>query len=58
MGNRGFSHIGLSTLDLDRTRAFYEGVLGFKPVVADTLRITEGGPVHSLPLIPGHRRMC
>jgi catechol 2,3-dioxygenase-like lactoylglutathione lyase family enzyme len=22
---RGFSHIGLSTLDLDRTRAFYEG---------------------------------
>ena len=29
----GFSHIGLSTLDLDRTRAFYEGVLGFKVTV-------------------------
>ena len=35
MTHRGFSHIGLSTLDLDKTREFYEGVLGFKPVVAD-----------------------
>ena len=43
MSNKGFSHIGLSTLDLDRTRAFYEDVLGFKPVVSDTLRIAEGG---------------
>jgi catechol 2,3-dioxygenase-like lactoylglutathione lyase family enzyme len=45
MSNKGFSHIGLSTLDLDKTRAFYEGVLGFKPVVADTLRIREGGRI-------------
>ena len=43
MTHRGFSHIGLSTLDLDKTRAFYEGVLGFKPVVADTITIEEGG---------------
>jgi catechol 2,3-dioxygenase-like lactoylglutathione lyase family enzyme len=43
MTHKGFSHIGLSTLDLDKTRAFYEGVLGFKPVVADTIRIEEGG---------------
>src|SRR5258708_12364840 len=43
MSNKGFSHIGLSTLDLDKTRAFYQDVLGFKPVVADTLRIQEGG---------------
>jgi catechol 2,3-dioxygenase-like lactoylglutathione lyase family enzyme len=43
MSNKGFSHIGLSTLDLDKTRAFYEDVLGFKPVVSDTLRIKEGG---------------
>ena len=43
MKHRGFSHIGLSTLDLDKTRAFYEGVLGFKPVVADTITIKEGG---------------
>jgi catechol 2,3-dioxygenase-like lactoylglutathione lyase family enzyme len=43
MSNKGFSHIGLATRDLDRTRAFYEGVLGFKAVVADTLNIREGG---------------
>ena len=43
MTHRGFSHIGLSTLDLDKTREFYEGVLGFKPVVADTITVTEGG---------------
>jgi catechol 2,3-dioxygenase-like lactoylglutathione lyase family enzyme len=43
MKHQGFSHIGLSTLDLDKTRAFYEGVLGFKPVVADTITIEEGG---------------
>lgn len=43
MTPKGFSHIGLSTLDLDATRAFYEDVLGFKAVVADTLRIKEGG---------------
>lgn len=48
MSNKGFSHIGLSTLDLDRTRAFYEGVLGFKPVVADTLSIREGGRLRHL----------
>jgi len=35
MSHRGFSHIGLSTRDLDETHRFYEGVLGFKPVVAD-----------------------
>src|SRR4051812_50107080 len=43
MKHKGFSHIGLSTLDLNKTRAFYEGVLGFKPVVADTITIEEGG---------------
>jgi catechol 2,3-dioxygenase-like lactoylglutathione lyase family enzyme len=43
MNPKGFSHIGLSTLDLDQTRAFYEGVLGFKSVVADTITIKEGG---------------
>jgi catechol 2,3-dioxygenase-like lactoylglutathione lyase family enzyme len=43
MTHRGFSHIALSTLDLDKIRAFYEGVLGFKPVVADTITIAEGG---------------
>jgi catechol 2,3-dioxygenase-like lactoylglutathione lyase family enzyme len=32
MSHRGISHIGLSTLNLDKTREFYEGVLGFKAV--------------------------
>ena len=42
MSHKGFSHIGLSTLDLDKTREFYEGVLGFKAVAADTIRVKEG----------------
>jgi catechol 2,3-dioxygenase-like lactoylglutathione lyase family enzyme len=43
MTHRCFPHIGLSTLDLDKTRACYEGVLGFEPVGADTMTIEEGG---------------
>src|SRR5216684_3395685 len=43
MKHRGFSHIGLSTLDLDKTCKFYEGILGFKLVVADMIKIKEGG---------------
>ena len=43
MSHKGFSHVGLSTLDLDKTRKFYEDILGFKPVVADTIKIKEGG---------------
>jgi len=48
MSHKGFSHIGLSTLDLDKTREFYEGVLGFKLVVADTIKIKEGGRIRHL----------
>jgi catechol 2,3-dioxygenase-like lactoylglutathione lyase family enzyme len=48
MSHRGFSHIGLSTLDLDKTREFYEDVLGFKPVVADTINVKEGGHLRHL----------
>jgi catechol 2,3-dioxygenase-like lactoylglutathione lyase family enzyme len=48
MSHRGFSHIGLSTLDLDKTREFYEGVLGFKPVIADTIKIKEGGRIRHI----------
>ena len=48
MSNKGFSHVGLSTLDLDKTRKFYEGVLGFKPVVCDTIKIKEGGEVRHI----------
>jgi catechol 2,3-dioxygenase-like lactoylglutathione lyase family enzyme len=48
MNHRGISHVGLSTLDLDKTRNFYEDVLGFKPVVADTIKIEEGGYLRHL----------
>jgi len=48
MRHRGFSHIGLSTLDLDKTREFYEGVLGFAVVVADTVTIKEGGRIRHI----------
>ncbi len=48
MSHRGFSHIGLSTLDLDKTREFYEGVLGFTPVIADTIKIKEGGRIRHI----------
>ncbi len=48
MSHKGFSHLGLSTLDLDKTREFYEGVLGFKAVVCDTIKIKEGGEIRHI----------
>ena len=42
---RAFSHVGLSTLDLDATRAFYEDVLGFRAVRCDVMEIEEGGRI-------------
>jgi catechol 2,3-dioxygenase-like lactoylglutathione lyase family enzyme len=48
MSHKGFSHIGLSTLDLDETRAFYEGVLGFKAVRCDTITVKEGGRIRHI----------
>ena len=48
MTNKGFSHIGLSTLDLDRTRDFYENVLGFKAVRCDIIRVKEGGQIRHI----------
>jgi len=38
MSQRGSSHIGLSTLDLDKTREFYENILKFRPVGARSSR--------------------
>jgi catechol 2,3-dioxygenase-like lactoylglutathione lyase family enzyme len=48
MTPKGFSHIGLSTRDLDRTREFYEGVLGFKAVRCDILKVKEGGQIRHI----------
>jgi catechol 2,3-dioxygenase-like lactoylglutathione lyase family enzyme len=39
----GLSHIGLSTLDLDATRTFYERVLGFRLVKIEQIDLEEGG---------------
>ena len=44
----GLSHIGLSTLDLDRTREFYEGVLGMPAVRCDTIEVKEGGRIRHI----------
>jgi catechol 2,3-dioxygenase-like lactoylglutathione lyase family enzyme len=48
MSHRGISHIGLSTLDLDKTYQFYEGVLGFKSVAADLIKVEEGGSLRHI----------
>lgn len=46
MGLKGWSHVGLSTLDMDRTREFYENVLGFAAVRCDIIKVKEGGEIH------------
>lgn len=48
MSHKGFSHIGLSTLDLDKTRHFYENVLGFTPVRCDIIKVKEGGQIRHI----------
>ena len=45
MSNKGWSHISLATLDLNKTRAFYEGVLGLKAVRCDIIKVKEGGEI-------------
>src|SRR5262245_15572344 len=39
----GVSHIGLSTLDFEATRTFYEDVLGFRLVTIEQIDFEEGG---------------
>ena len=45
MSHKGFSHIGLSTRDLDSTRDFYENIMGFKVVRCDIIKVAEGGRI-------------
>jgi len=48
VSHKGFSHIGLATLDMKTTRAFYEDVMGFKVAVDERIDIAEGGWVRHL----------
>ena len=45
MSHQGWSHVGLSTLDMDRTLAFYEDILGFRAVRCDIIKVKEGGQI-------------
>ena len=57
MSNKGFSHIGLSTLDLDKTPDFYENVLRFKLVRCDIIKIKEDGRVRHMFFDLGHGQL-
>src|SRR5207249_4705597 len=48
MNSKGFSHVGMATLDLDKTREFYEGVLGFPAVRCDWIDLTDGGQIRHI----------
>ena len=48
MSHKGFSHIGLSTRDLDSTREFYEHVMGFEVVRCDIIKVAEGGQIRHI----------
>jgi len=48
MANKGFSHVGLATRDLEKTQRFYEDVLGFKTLLIDVIEIQEGGQIRHL----------
>jgi catechol 2,3-dioxygenase-like lactoylglutathione lyase family enzyme len=55
--NKGWSHISLGTLDMNATRAFYEGVLGFKAVRCDSIKVREGGEIRHVFFDTGHRQL-
>ena len=48
MNNCGFSHVGVSTHDMDETIRFYENVLGFQRVVEEITTIREGGTLRQV----------
>ena len=57
MKAKGWSHVGLVTLDLERTREFYEKRLGFEVVRCDTIDVAEGGRIRHLFLNTGEDQM-
>jgi catechol 2,3-dioxygenase-like lactoylglutathione lyase family enzyme len=53
----GVSHIGLSTLDLDATRSFYEDVLGFCFVTIEQIDLEDGGYIRHAFFDCGHGQL-
>jgi catechol 2,3-dioxygenase-like lactoylglutathione lyase family enzyme len=57
MKHKGWSHVSLSTLDMDKTRAFYEGALGFPAVRCDIIKVKEGGQIRHVFFDTGHGQL-
>ena len=57
MTHHGYSHVGLSTLDLDRTLDFYENILGFTRVRGDIMKVKEGGQIRHVFLDTGQGQL-
>ena len=57
MKSKGWSHISLGTLDINKTRSFYEGVLGFKAVRCDIIKVKEGGEIRHMFFDTGQRQL-
>jgi len=55
--SKGWSHVSLGTLDMDATRQFYEGLLGFKAVRCDVIEVKEGGQVRHIFFDTGQRQL-
>ena len=54
---KGWSHVNLGTLDMGATRAFYEGVLGFKAVRCDIIKVKEGGEIQHVFFDTGQKQL-
>ena len=54
---KGWSHVNLGTLDIGATRAFYEGILGFKVVRCDIIKVKEGGEIHHVFFDTGQKQL-
>lgn len=48
MPRNGWHHVGLSTMDIEATKEFYEEVLGFTTVRYDRWGVEEGGEIRHL----------
>src|SRR5262249_28640567 len=57
MTNKGWSHISLGTLDMDATRKFYEGVLGFKAVRCDIIQAKEARQIRHVFFDTGQKQL-